>query len=150
MNIFLYWLQDFQNICTISRSLEFFWKNECYIYDNNNLIRDRYWKSYSRKIRTISAWAFEKINFIKISDPINFLKNYNWRKIATVLSENSESSKNFQFYDSDLVIFWSEATGIPQDIVNICNKNIMIPKLWLIQSLNVSHAVSLIIYEWLK
>lgn len=147
MNILLDSLCDFQNICSISRSMEFFWKKECYIFDPNNLVREKYGKSYKRKLRWVSAWAFEKIKFIKIDNPIDFLKEYNWRKIATVLSDNSEKSFDFKFLENDLVIFWNEVNWISKEVLDLCEVFIKIPSYWITQSLNVSHSVSIILYE---
>jgi len=105
MHIFLYAPQDFHNICTISRNLESFGIQECHIFDPHHLIRERYGKSYSRKIRSISAGAFEKIRFIKVDDPITFLIQYQGRKIATLLDEASESLHDFSFEKNDLLVF---------------------------------------------
>lgn len=150
MKILLYSPQDFQNICTITRVLENFGLKECFIYDKNNLIRDHYWKSYSRKIRTVSAGAFDKIQFLKIKDPILFLKEYTWRKIATIIDKTSESIIWFDFQKDDLVIFWSESSGIPLEISSLCDKKIIIPQLWITQSLNLSHSVAIIVYEYIR
>lgn len=76
MNIFLHSPQDFQHICTIARNLEFFGHHQCYVFDTHNRIRERYGKSYSQKIRTISAGAFDKITFHTITNLIEFLQNY--------------------------------------------------------------------------
>lgn len=105
MNIFLYDPQDFSNVCTISRTLEFFWVKDCYVYDNHNLIREKYWKSYSRRLKTQSVWAFEKINFHKIEDYISFLKTYKWRKIITLLDEKADSLENYKPLENDIIIF---------------------------------------------
>lgn len=55
MKIFLHAPQNFQNICSITRNMEFFGQTECFIYDPYHLIRSRYGKSYTQKIRNISA-----------------------------------------------------------------------------------------------
>lgn len=119
----------------------------CFVYDTNNLIREKYGKSYSRKIRSISAGAFDKVCFQRVENPLEFLCDYHGRKIATVLSSHAVSLVNFPFQPSDLVIFGSEARGIPSEIVQQSDVQICIPQHGKTQSLNVSHAVAIVLYE---
>ena len=147
MNIFLYDPQDFSNVCTISRTLEFFWVKDCYVYDNHNLIREKYWKSYSRRLKTQSSWAFEKINFHKIEDYISFLKKYNWTKIITLLDEKADSLENYKPLENDIIIFGNEGIGLPEEIISLADEKIYIKRIWKTQSLNLSNTVAIVVYN---
>lgn len=150
MNIFLYKPQDFSNICTISRTLEFFWIEKCYIYDENNLIREKYWKSYKRRLATQSAWAFEKIKFIKVENYLEFFKNYTWRKIITLIDKKAKNLKDYNYKKDDLIIFWNESFWLTDDVIGISDEKIYLKWIWQTQSLNLSNTVAIVVYTILN
>ncbi|PID83722.1 hypothetical protein CSB09_04620 [Candidatus Gracilibacteria bacterium] len=147
MNIYLHNPKDFSNICTISRTLEFFGIHKCYIYDTNNLIREKYGKSYSRKLRTQSAGAFEKIRFEKIEDYQKFLENYSGRKVATVLDKNSGDLQDFSHKEDDIILFGNETFGLPKEVIESADEKIFIQGNGLTQSLNLSNSLAIIVYS---
>ncbi len=146
-NIFLYAPDDFKNLCVIARSLECFGFNKCYIYDPHQIVREKYGKSYSGRIRTVSAGAFNLIQWEVINDPIEFIGTYSRRRIAIVPIKNSTPLFQFLFLPSDLIIFGSERSGIPSHILTNCDASITIPIVGVTQSLNLSVAVSIVLAE---
>jgi tRNA G18 (ribose-2'-O)-methylase SpoU len=147
MNIFLYAPDDFKNLCVIARTLECFGFNKCYIYDRNHLVRLKYGKSYSNRIRTVSAGAFFLIQWEVISDPPEFVSQYAGRHIATLPIQNGIPIYGFSFLQSDLIIFGSERNGIPTEIQALCDAAVTIPLVGLTPSLNLSVAVSIVLAE---
>jgi tRNA G18 (ribose-2'-O)-methylase SpoU len=147
MNIFLYAPDDFKNLCVIARSLECFGFNKCYIYDPNRLVRQKYGKSYSNRIQTVSAGAFFLIQWEVVGDPLEFVGNYSGRRIATLPTQNAIPLYKFSFLPSDLMIFGSERNGIPTEIQALCDTAINIPIVGLTKSLNLSVAVSIVLSE---
>jgi tRNA G18 (ribose-2'-O)-methylase SpoU len=147
MNIFLYAPDDFKNLCVIARSLECFGFKKCYVYDPHHLIRLQYGKSYTHRIRTVSAGAFFLIQWEVVERPREFIGAYSGRRIATELNQNGVPLNKFSFLPSDLVIFGSERNGIPPDIKSLCDAAVTIPIVGLTQSLNLSVAVSIVLAE---
>ncbi len=147
LNIFLYAPDDFKNLCVIARSLECFGFNKCHIYDPHHIVREKYGKSYSSRIRTVSAGAFNLIQWEVITDPIEFIGTYSSRRIAIVPIRNSTPLFQFIFLPSDLIIFGSERNGIPSNILTNCDAFITIPIVGVTQSLNLSVAVSIVLAE---
>jgi tRNA G18 (ribose-2'-O)-methylase SpoU len=147
MNIFLYAPDDFKNLCVISRSLDCFGVNQCFVYDPNKLIRSRYGKSYSNRIQTVSAGAFFHITWEVVQDPYEFIKTHAGRRIVTSPRREAVSIYRYPHIPSDLIIFGSERNGVPDDIRQICDMEITIPLTGQTQSLNLSISVSIVLAE---
>src|SRR4028118_883931 len=50
--------QDFEHVCMIARTLEALGTRRCHVYDPKRLIRARYGKSRTRRLKRVSAGAF--------------------------------------------------------------------------------------------
>ena len=51
-HVFLHAPRDFNNVCVIARTLEVFGYRACVVFDPHRIIRERYGKSYSRRLRS--------------------------------------------------------------------------------------------------
>lgn len=111
MRVFLYAPGDFNNLCVLSRTLEVLGVGTCSVYDPHGLIRDRYGKSYGRRLRTISAGAFFRVRFERVARPVEFIERYPGRSIAAVPDQSATSLHDFVFDDADLIVFGSEGHG---------------------------------------
>jgi tRNA G18 (ribose-2'-O)-methylase SpoU len=140
--------QDFTNVCVIARTLEAFGVPSCFVFDPNRLIRARYGKSYSQRLRAVSAGAFFKIQWRTVSDPIEFLGQHNGRCIAMSSSRAVPSLFDVAFRSNDLLIFGSEGDGIPAEVTAACDAELAIPMSGETQSLNLAVAVSIVLSEY--
>jgi tRNA G18 (ribose-2'-O)-methylase SpoU len=147
MNIFLYAPDDFKNLCITARSLECFGYKKCYIHDIHHLVRESYGKSYSHRIRTVSAGAFFLMDWEVVPQPKDFLLSYTGRRICTTPAADGTSIYDVAFQHTDLVVFGSERKGLPVEIQKICDLNATIPIIGKTRSLNLSTAISIIIAE---
>src|SRR3954467_13945676 len=85
MEVLVYAPEQFENLCVLARTLEVFGFEHCYVFDPHRLVRERYGKSYSQRLRTVSAGAFSKIRWQRIeADPLGFVQRYPGRRVATV------------------------------------------------------------------
>jgi hypothetical protein len=91
MDVFLDSPQDFGNLCLLSRTLEVLGVKRCYVHDPHRLIRQRYGKSRTRKIKTVSAGAFFRVAFKRVEAPEVFLAALPGRKVATVPDQHATS-----------------------------------------------------------
>jgi tRNA G18 (ribose-2'-O)-methylase SpoU len=147
MNIFLHAPEDFKNLCVMSRTFECFGITKCHVYDPHHLLRTRYGKSYSHRIRTVSAGAFFNIRWEVIADPREFIASFPGRHICTVPDGKALSVYQYPYDPSDLIVFGSERRGIPDDIQQLCDERVTIPIVGNTQSLNLSISMSIIIAE---
>lgn len=140
--------EDFNNLCVMARTLECFGISECLVHDPHRLVRDRYGKSYRRRLRTVSAGAFFCIKFERVEDSLACMCAHRGRKIAAVPESDATCVYDFSFQDNDMLIFGAEAKGLPISIVEACDESIVIPQSGVTQSLNLCVAAGIILSEW--
>ncbi len=142
--------QDFTNVCVIARTLEAFGVSSCCVFDPNRLIRDRYGKSYSQRLRTVSAGAFFKVEWRMVLDPLDFLGQHDGRCIVLTSSPEAPSLFDFTFRPGDLLVFGSEDRGLPVDVSAACDAELTIPLAGETESLNLAVAVSIVLAEHVR
>lgn len=100
-----------------------------------------------------SAGAINHIPIIKVNSPVNAiqkLKEHNWWVIA---SDHHAKDNHFDidFMNMNFVlVMGAEHSGISKSILNMADFKIKIPMLTDFNSLNVSAAASIIIYEYVR
>lgn len=150
MEVLLRAPEDFNNLCVLARTLEALGMGRCYVFDPNRIVRPSYGKSYSRKLRTVSAGAFFRIEFMVVNDPIEFISTYRHRTIATVPDQSATSLHDFEFGRDDLLVFGSEAHGLPAQTIEACDVRLTIPQRGATQSLNLCVASGIVLGEWFR
>ncbi len=145
--VFLYSPQDFRNLCAISRTLEVFGQEECFVFDPRRLIRERYGKSRAREQRVVSAGAFTKIRWRRVEEPEPFLSSYAGRVVATVADAGASVVTRYRFEPTDLLLFGSEAQGLPAMVAASCAGKVTIPAHGRTQSLNLAVALGIVLFE---
>jgi tRNA G18 (ribose-2'-O)-methylase SpoU len=146
-SVFLYAPQDFHNLCLLARTLEVLGHRDCYVFDPNRLVRERYGKVRSRELRAVSAGAFEKIHWLKVDEPGPFLASYSGRVVATVVSAQATPLAEHRFAPTDLVLFGSERDGLPAEVVATSTIAVTIPVHGETQSLNLAVAFGIVLFE---
>ena len=149
MEVFLYAPEQFENLCVLARTLEVFGFTSCLVYDPHRIVRDRYGKSYSQKLRTVSAGAFSKINWQRVEgDPLDALRAHLGRRVATVPRQGATSLHHFRFSNSDLLVIGSEGRGLEERVLAECQSTITIPQSGVTESLNVAVASGIVLAEF--
>lgn len=150
MQVFLDAPQDFEHVCVISRTLEALGIGRCLVYDPHHLIRPRYGKSRTRRLKKVSAGAFFRVGFERVKDPELLLESLPNRKIATVPDQRADPLPNFRFRDDDVLVFGSEGRGISPEILAVCDEHVTIPQRGKTQSLNLGVALGIVLFETLR
>lgn len=150
MRVLVYAPEDFNNLCVLTRTLETLGIYSCHIFDPHRLVRPRYGKSYSRKLKAVSAGSFFRIEFVPVEAPLDFIDGYAGRTVATVPAQAAASLYEFGFRPDDLLVFGSEGRGLPAAAIAACDVQLTIPQRGLTQSLNLSVASGIILSEWFR
>jgi tRNA (cytidine/uridine-2'-O-)-methyltransferase len=150
MQVFVYAPEDFTNLCVLTRTLDALGLNLCYVFDPHRIVRPRYGRSYTRKLKAISAGAFFRIEFVPVSAPLEFIAGYGGRTIATVPDQSATSLYDFTFGQDDLLVFGSEGGGLPPELIKACDFHLSIPQRGTTQSLNLCVASGIILAEWFR
>lgn len=146
-NVFLYAPQSFHNVCLLARSLEFFGQQGCFVFDPHALVREHYGKYRRRELRVVSRGAFESIRWIRVEDPCSFLAKPPGRLVATVADPLAMPLARFRFMPTDVILFGSERNGLPPEVIAASTASLTIPTRGPMQSLNLSVAASIVLYE---
>lgn len=150
MKVFLDAPRDFEHVCVISRTMETLGIGRCFVYDPNRLIRTGYGKSRTRRLKTVSAGAFFRVAFERIEEPEAFLRAARSRRVATVVDQSAKPLTRFSFRPDDLLVFGSESHGIRPELLALCDEQVTIPQRGATQSLNLSVATGIVLFEALR
>jgi len=78
---------------------------------------------------------------------LTFLKQQGFQVIATCLGENTKDYREIDYTRPTAVLVGEELEGISEQARQIADENISIPMIGMVQSLNVSVASALVLYE---
>ena len=82
-----------------------------------------------------------------ISDAISQLKKCGMQVLATHLSDKAVDFREIDYTRPTCILMGQEKTGITQEALDLADQDIIIPMTGMVQSLNVSVASALILYE---
>ena len=134
-----------------------------YVYSEHNLaaiVRTadavNVWKVYYRhqnKIRVndeIAMKADRWMNIENVKDIESFYKRIKsewYQVVASLIDEDTIDFREVDYTKPTLVVLWNEVDWISEVTKSYADKKIMIPMYWMSQSLNVSVANAVILYE---
>jgi tRNA G18 (ribose-2'-O)-methylase SpoU len=150
MQVLVHAPEDFNNLCVLTRTLEALGVDSCHIFDPHRIVRTQYGKSYTRKLKTVSAGAFFHVVLVPVVSPLEFIGDYSGRTIATVPDQAATSLYEFGFLRDDLLVLGSEARGLPAEVIEACDVRLTIPQRGVTQSLNLCVASGIILAEWFR
>lgn len=138
-------VQDAGNLGTIIRSADAF--NISQIICMNGTV-----DTYSPKVlrSTMGSILREKIIYFDNVKKIIELKKKGYIIVGTVLDENSILIENLNFQKKYIFIMGNEANGISKELRDICDIFVKISMCDSTESLNVSVATSILLYEQFK
>lgn len=107
---------------------------------------------YSLKVIRGSMGSIFRVKILIVENTMDFLE-YVKNKIktyASVVTDDAISLKNVEFDDSCILLIGNEGNGLEQEIVDLCDIKITIKMVSEIESLNVSTATSIMMWEMLN
>ncbi len=78
---------------------------------------------------------------------INYLKQQNFKVYAAHFSSQSLDYRQIDYTQPSAIIFGAEKWGVTQEAAQLADEHIIIPMLGMVQSLNVSVAAAVILFE---
>lgn len=82
-----------------------------------------------------------------IADAVSQLKASGMQILATHLSDKAVDFRDIDYTRPTCILMGQEKTGITQEALDLADQDIIIPMIGMVQSLNVSVASALILYE---
>ena len=93
-----------------------------------------------------NSWVQVKTH-LTIGDAVTHLKNRGMQVLATHLSDKAVDFRDIDYTRPTCILMGQEKTGITQEALDLADQDIIIPMTGMVQSLNVSVASALILYE---
>jgi tRNA (guanosine-2'-O-)-methyltransferase len=91
-------------------------------------------------------WVYTDVHS-SIEDAVSQLKQQNMQVLVTHLSEDAIDFRDIDYTLPTAIILGQEKDGATQRAIELADKNIVIPMVGMVQSLNVSVAAALVLYE---
>lgn len=82
-----------------------------------------------------------------ITDAVTHLKQQNMQILATNLSDRAVDFREIDYTKPTCILLGQEKTGITKEALALADQDIIIPMIGMVQSLNVSVAAAVILYE---
>lgn len=82
-----------------------------------------------------------------ISEAVQHLKSQDMQILATNLSDKAVDFREIDYTRPTCILMGQEKTGITREALELADQDIIIPMIGMVQSLNVSVASALILYE---
>jgi len=103
------------------------------------------------KISSVSSasskkWVDQK-KYDSTEECVKQLKDDGFKIYGTILSDKAEDIYDLDLTDKVAIVMGNEHRGISEEIIEACDKHIYIPMRGMIQSLNVSVATAVVLYE---
>lgn len=105
------------------------------------------------RMRTVASSSAGSNNWVKvhthdsISQAVSQLKAQKMQILATNLSDQAIDFRDIDYTRPTCILMGQEKTGISQEALALADHHIVIPMVGMVQSLNVSVASALILYE---
>lgn len=93
-----------------------------------------------------NSWVTVKTH-LTIADAVSQLKESGMQILATHLSDKAVDFREIDYTRPTCILMGQEKTGITQEALDLADRDIIIPMIGMVQSLNVSVASALILYE---
>ena len=136
-------VHDPHNIAAVMRTCDAVGVQDIYILNTKGEQTKRFGKKSSA-----SAAGWLKIHhFDKVADCFDAVKANYENIYATHLGEQAVSLYEMDLTQSIALVFGNEHSGVSEDALQYCDGNFIIPQVGMVQSLNISVACAVSLYE---
>ena len=136
-------IEDPRNIAAVMRTCDSVGVQDLYILNYSQPHRKK-WKYKSAKS---SAKWLTLHQLTSIDECIETLRKNHFKIYTTRLTGNAKSLYDINFTDNIALVFGNEQDGVSDTITNLADGNFLIPQVGMIQSLNISVACAVSLYE---
>jgi tRNA (guanosine-2'-O-)-methyltransferase len=142
-------VHDPHNLGAIIRTCDAAGIREVHVIYHSNGVNSNLKYIGKRASRGASKWV-DVFFYNDVESCISKLKERGFVILATHLYENAKSIYSTDFTKPCAIVFGNERDGISQKLLSVCDGNIVIPMYGMVQSLNVSNAAAIILFEMVR
>lgn len=139
-------VQDPHNISAVMRTCDAVGIQDIYVV-TSKIPRHKKWgyKSSSSALKWLTIHKFDTIE-----ECVKELRKKYSKILTTHLSSDAISLHDINFTDSVALVFGNEHAGVSEEFREVADGNFIIPQMGIIQSLNISVACAVSIYEAMR
>ena len=110
----------------------------------------------SNKVKTFNSTAQGSQKWVKLknhsspAEAVNSLKKSGFKMYGTSLNQNSIDYREIDFTDKTCFVLGAEKWGLSDELISSVDKSIFIPMSGMVQSLNVSVAAAILLFEAIR
>ena len=119
------------------------------VFEANFIRRDNAVKTFNSTAQGSQKWV-KLNNHISPNDAIYELKNKGFKLFGTALNSESIDYRNFDYCESTCFVLGAEKWGLSNELLTMVDQSIFIPMRGMVQSLNVSVAASVLLFEAIR
>lgn len=140
-------VQDPHNIAAVLRTCESAGIQEVYILNHSIPPHPKFGDGIGYRSSS-SAWKWLTVHYHdNLETCVAEIKKRGFRLMATALNEHAVNLYDVDFTRKIAMVFGNEKKGVSKEMLSLCNGNFLIPQVGIIQSLNISVACAICIYE---
>ena len=108
------------------------------------------------KVKTFNSTAQGSQKWVKLNNhettisAVSELKKKGFKLYGTTLNENSTDYRNFDYSENTCFVLGAEKWGLSDQLISKVDESIFIPMSGMVQSLNVSVAASILLFEAIR
>ncbi len=136
-------VHDPHNISAVMRTCDAVGVQDIYIL---NTRISRHGKFGKKSSASAAGWLTIH-QFEDMEECVKHLRGNNYKIFATHLSENAASLHELNLVQPAAMVFGNEHSGVTNELLAHCDGNFIIPQVGMIQSLNISVACAVSLYE---
>ena len=112
--------------------------------------------SEKQKVKTFNSTAQGSQKWVKLNNhettisAVSELKKKGFKLYGTTLNERSTDYRNFDYSENTCFVLGAEKWGLSDQLISKVDESIFIPMLGMVQSLNVSVAASILLFEAIR
>ena len=140
-------VEDPHNIAAVLRTCESVGIQDIYILNYTLPAHPKFGKNLGARSSS-SAWKWLTIHYYDdLENCVRDIKKEGYKLMATSLSAAAADLYEVDFTQKTALIFGNEHSGVSDELLHLCDGNFLIPQMGIIQSLNISVACAISIYE---
>ncbi len=139
-------VHDQHNVGAVIRSCDAVGIRSIYILDTDDNLKDRRFDIDLSTSTGVRRWI-TVTKFTDTDECIAEVRKHYDHVLGTHLNSNARSIYETDFTQSAAIVFGNEHRGMTPELLSHCNGNLVIPQMGMVQSLNISVACAVTVFE---
>ncbi len=119
------------------------------VFEANFISETNTVKTFNSTAQGSQKWV-KLNNFESTLSAVSELKNKNFKLYGTTLNSKSIDYRNFDYSENTCFVLGAEKWGLSNELLSMVDHSIFIPMRGMVQSLNVSVAASILLFEAIR